>query len=133
MPAPPNLVRVPDGSQGRGCKRKGGRPFCRPPNANLPWLSRMCGTAGLEVLTQGKVPKTVTDRVGRRIVVVVERSQDRRWLAVKRVDHACRALDAPEHPLPDRPSIDNTGHWLLRTALEILPLLRITGDRRFHW
>src|ERR1700680_250596 len=132
MPALPNLVRVPDGSRGRGYKREGGRHFCRPPNASLPWSSRRCGTAGLEFLTQGKVIETITDRVERRIVVVVKRSQDRRWLAVKRVDHACRALDAPKHPLPDRAITHTPAHWLLRAALEILPLLRITGARRFH-
>ena len=53
--------RVPDGSRRRGYKTKGGRHFCRPPNANLPWLSRMCGTAGLEFLTQGNVIETITD------------------------------------------------------------------------
>jgi hypothetical protein len=55
----------------------------------------MCG---LEFLTQGNVPEAVTDRVERRIVVVIERSENRRWVAVKRIDHARGNLGAPQHP-----------------------------------
>src|SRR4030095_950182 len=89
----------------------------------------MCG---LEFLTQGNVPETITDRVERGIVGVVERSQDRPWVAVKGIDHARGDLGAPEHPLPDGGLRHGRHwHWLLAT-LEILPLLGVARDRRFH-
>src|SRR4030095_14741424 len=92
----------------------------------------MCG---VEFLTQGNVPETITDRVERRIVIVVKRSQDRRWVAVKRVDHARSDLGAPEHPLPDA-GLRHGRHWrwwvLAQRALEVLPLLGVPRDRRFH-
>ena len=86
----------------------------------------------LEFLTQGNVPETITDRVERRIVVVVERSQNRRWVAVKRIDHARGDLGAPEHPLPDA-GLRHGRHWLLaQRALEVLRVLGVARDRRFH-
>jgi len=88
---------------------------------------------GLEFLTQGNVPETITDRVERRIVVVVERSQDRRWVTVKRIDHARGDLGPPEHLLPEGGLRDRRHHWVLaRRALEVLPLLGVARDRRFH-
>ena len=89
---------------------------------------------GLEFLTQGNVPETITDRVERRIVVVVERSQDRRWVTVKRIDHARGDLGTPEHLLPEG-GLRHGRHrrWVLaRRALEVLALLRVARDRRFH-
>src|SRR4029434_9044860 len=86
----------------------------------------------LEFLTQGNVPEAITDRVERRIVVVVKCSQNRRWIAVKRVDHARGDLGAPEHPLPEA-GLRHRSHWLLaQRALEVLPLLAVTRDRCFH-
>src|SRR5678815_584891 len=89
----------------------------------------MCG---LEFLTQGNVPETITNRVERGIVIVVKRSQNRRWVAVKGIDHACRDLGAPQHPLPEAGLRHGCHwHWLLAT-LEILRVLGVARDRRFH-
>src|ERR1700675_1432436 len=43
--------------------------------------------SSLELLVQAHVPVTITDRVERRVVVVVERCNDRWRLAIKRVVH----------------------------------------------
>src|SRR5688572_32854128 len=70
--------------------------------AFLPPAFAMFTSFRLELLGQAHVVVTITDRIERRIVVVVERSDDRRRLAIKGVVHADRQTGAPQHPLPDR-------------------------------
>src|SRR4029453_7976372 len=91
----------------------------------------MCG---LEFLTQGNVPETITDRGERRILVVFERSQHRRWVPGKRLAPPRGDLGAPEHLLPEG-GLRHGRHrrWVLtRRALEVLALLGVARDRRFH-
>src|SRR3954469_14826790 len=81
----------------------------------------------LELLRQADVVVTIPDRVERRIVVVVERAEDRRRLAIEHVVHADRQAGAPEHPLPDR----GRGGFGDRCALAVLGFLHIRS--RFRW
>src|SRR3954463_12213999 len=81
----------------------------------------------LELLGQTHVPVTVTDRVERRIVVVVERTDNRRRLAVERVVNTDREAGAPEHTLPDR----GRSGFGDRRALAVLGFLHVrSGFRR---
>src|SRR6266404_4405124 len=106
------------------------RPKQKAGGISATRLMQLLAYSGLELLVQAHVPVTVTDRVIRSVVVVVERSQDRGRLAIKGVVHAHGNAGAPEDPLPDR-CRHGFGH---RRVLGILRLLHIRSRlrRRLH-
>jgi hypothetical protein len=61
----------------------------------IPMKSVARERTGLKPFIKGNVPEAITDRVERGIVIIVKRSQNGRWVAVKRIDHARGNLGAP--------------------------------------
>src|SRR3977135_1016948 len=81
----------------------------------------------LELLGEAHVPVTVTDRVKRRIIVVVKRSENRWRVTIEDVVDADRQLGPPQPPLPYR-GRRGFGH---RRVLAVLGFLHVRSG--FRW